>query len=153
MITQGSLSGNQNELQETIDFLRLELQQSKALLLEKNQAILGKDSIIENLNHRLALALRHRYASRREKLAIDDGQMNLFDEAELAALEQEDGAATTEDDAGIVVTVKTYKRKKSGRKPLPKDLPRIRKEYDISDSEKSCACFISPRKHFTPFWH
>lgn len=31
-------------------------------------------------------------------------------------------------------------RKKAGRKPLPKELPRVRRIHDLPDAEKTCAC-------------
>ena len=33
-----------------------------------------------------------------------------------------------------------HTRKKKGRQPLPKHLPRVREEHDISDEEKNCDC-------------
>ena len=38
------------------------------------------------------------------------------------------------------VHVESHTRAKTGRKPLPDDLPRIRVEHDIADEEKVCAC-------------
>jgi transposase len=38
------------------------------------------------------------------------------------------------------VTIDTHTRKKRGRKPLPKELPRVEVIHDISEEEKRCAC-------------
>jgi transposase len=38
------------------------------------------------------------------------------------------------------ITVGAHSRKKRGRKPLPKDLPRIDIIHDLSEDEKQCAC-------------
>jgi len=38
------------------------------------------------------------------------------------------------------VKVPSYTRKKPGRKPLPENLPRVDRIYDIEESEKKCSC-------------
>jgi len=38
------------------------------------------------------------------------------------------------------IVIATHARKKSGRKPLPKDLPRIDIIHDISEEQKQCGC-------------
>jgi len=42
--------------------------------------------------------------------------------------------------ADEAITVASYTRKKTGRKPLPKELPREQRIYDLSDDEKVCGC-------------
>ena len=39
-----------------------------------------------------------------------------------------------------IVVIKEHKRKKSGRKPLPEDLPRVEIIHDISEEDKKCEC-------------
>ena len=63
----------------------------------------------------------------------DNGQALLFDEAEEFSPSEE--AASEE-----IVEIKSYKRKKRGRKPLPADLPRVDVIHDLSEEEKICAC-------------
>lgn len=77
-----------------------------------------------------------KYGVRSEK---SPDQHELFNEAELcevaeeilAELDQEKTHSTTDTD---------IHKKKPGRKPLPKELPRIRIEHDLADSEKRCTC-------------
>ncbi len=38
------------------------------------------------------------------------------------------------------VPIAAHTRKKSGRKPLPEDLPRVEVYHDVSDDQKQCAC-------------
>ena len=38
------------------------------------------------------------------------------------------------------IAIAAHERKKRGRKPLPKDLPRIDIIHDLSEDEKQCAC-------------
>jgi len=40
------------------------------------------------------------------------------------------------------IVVPAHRRKKRGRKPLPKDLPRIDIIHDLSEEEKQCACGV-----------
>jgi len=62
----------------------------------------------------------------------DPLQMNLF--SELKELK----AAI--DDVSNDIKVEAHTRKKRGRKPLPKDLPRVDEIHDISEKEKMCDC-------------
>ncbi|HIC85019.1 MAG TPA: IS66 family transposase, partial [Desulfobacterales bacterium] len=38
------------------------------------------------------------------------------------------------------IEIRSHKRKKPGRKPIPEDLPREEKVIDIPEEEKTCAC-------------
>jgi transposase len=124
-----------SELLETIALLQQQLLEKDNTLNQKNEIIKSKDTLIENLEYRLTLALRYRYASRKEALETDHPQRSLFNEAELSFPEE-----TQEVTEVQTVTVNTHTRKKTGRKPLPQDLPRIRREYDLTDAEKQCIC-------------
>ncbi len=65
-------------------------------------------------------------------LQSDQHQLLLFNEAE-AQID-----STVPEDPEINVCAHT--RKKQGRKPLPKDLPRIDVIHDLTDEEKECGC-------------
>ena len=71
------------------------------------------------------------FGRRSEKYVVNEGlQFYLFNEAEVekqASVEEE-------------ITVPSHKRKKSGRKPLPENLPRIDVIHDLKEEEKQCAC-------------
>jgi transposase len=86
--------------------------------------------LLEELN----LAYRSRqFANKSEKLSHI--QQSLFDEAQLPKDPDKILAAEEE------IQVAPYSRKKSvGRKPLPADLPRIPRIYDLPESEKICHC-------------
>lgn len=68
--------------------------------------------------------------SERSLRDLDRLQLLLF-EAEKALPPEE-----TEED----VKVPEHTRRQRGRKPLPPELPRVDKTYDLSDEEKLCAC-------------
>jgi len=63
-----------------------------------------------------------------------DRQMPIFKDEPAPVVEP---SATDTDDT---VTIAAYSRKKRGRKPLPKHLPRVEIVHDIDEKEKVCAC-------------
>ena len=62
--------------------------------------------------------------------------MGLFNEAE----QDQPPEQETITEAETEIAVPAHQRKKPGRKPLPADLPRVRKEHDLSEDEKICTC-------------
>jgi len=64
-------------------------------------------------------------------------QAELFDEAEN---EIDDEAPLTADVVEADAPKNTPSKAKSGRKPLPKSLPRVRIEHDLTAAEKICQC-------------
>jgi len=108
---------------------RAELEQKIAIM---RATIQSKDGVIEQLKEALILARNQRFAKTSE--ALRSLQSELFDETELEAeLKHLDVPA---DDSTI--TVPSHERKKSGRKPLPADLPRIDVVHDLVDADKVC---------------
>jgi len=98
-------------------------------LEKKHQA--SQDKII-NLEERIRLLQNELFGRKSEKQIHpekDPRQLYLFDEPELP-----------EPETAETITVPAHTRKKQGRKPLPKDLPRIDVIHDIDESEKVCAC-------------
>ena len=82
------------------------------------------------LEEQLALLRHKQFAASSEKVSPD--QIQLFNEVEVTA--------ATPAAAEVEITVPERTRKKSGRKPISKDLPRVRVEHDITDAEKMCPC-------------
>lgn len=92
-----------------------------------------KDQRIEKLQHQLHQALTARFGKKSEQQ--DSNQLSLlFDEA---ALTKEQVAIRDADES---IHVPSHTRKKSGRKPLPADLPRVEVIHDIAEEDKICAC-------------
>ena len=79
------------------------------------------------------------YGRKSEKSIPKDGSqpLPLFDMPEPEGLEEEDDE---------VIHVPGHTRKKRGRKPLPKDLPRTEIVHDIDEEDKVCACGCQLRK-------
>lgn len=112
-------------------------EQSKELkdLKKENHRLESRAEVLED---ELRL-LRHKIFGRRsERFSVEDlRQSSLFDEAEDTVEEQ----ARQLSEPGVEVSA--YRRAKSGRKPLPADLPREEVVHDIPEEEKTCACGAS----------
>ena len=76
------------------------------------------------------------FGRKSEKLSGDEFlQQILFDEP-AGVVEDEDEQEQDEQ----TIEVPAHTRRKSGRKPLPENLPRVDVEHDLSEEEKVCAC-------------
>ena len=100
--------------------------------------ILALREEVSMLKEHIRQLLHKRFGASSEKYSPD--QVGLFNEAEQEQPEEIDDTGAEEDE----ITVPAYTRKKAGRKPLPADLPRVRKEHDITDEEKICSCCHHP---------
>lgn len=96
-----------------------ELEERIAQLERENQLLQEK---IHYLSHR-------HFGRQREVFNADQGV--LFDSPTDAANETDDQDS---------VTVDKHTRKKGGRRKPPQDLPRVRVEHDLPESEKHCSC-------------
>ncbi|MCC2614500.1 IS66 family transposase [Neorhizobium sp. Rsf11] len=97
---------------------------------------------VVKLEEELALARLHRFAPRSEK-HVD----RIFNEAEQSTVDGNDEDRDLDDEADSVDLPDTGlpqaeqpERRKSGRKPLPANLPRQRVDYDLVDDQKACPC-------------
>ena len=109
---------NTSELPADVEELRAII----ACLTEKNQ----------HLEDYVRLLKKELFGRKTEKLPKEDvRQMRLFDEAE---------AVVEEEVSSQAIVVEKHARRKPGRKPLPKELPRVEVIHDLSESEKICAC-------------
>ena len=98
-------------------------------LENQNQADQIKINHLEERIRLLQNELFGRKTEKRKTPETDQLQLCLFDEPEILKSEKAD-----------TITVPAHTRKKRGRKPLPKDLPRVDVIHDIDESEKVCAC-------------
>ena len=108
-----------------------ELERLRALLAEKEAMIAAQSGEITWLKEQLGLSRLSQFGPSSEKYPA---QNDLFNEAETC--DEEPAADATPEAESIA----GYQRKKPGRKPLPKDLPRERVVHDLADSEKVCDC-------------
>jgi transposase len=120
-----SLPDDSAELKEII----ISLAASRTDLEEKEHSY---QSRIDYLQERIRLLQNELFGRKTEKLPKEDHhQLLLFNEVETA-------------EAAVVlpneITIAQHTRRKRGRKPLPKDLPRVEVIHDLTDAEKVCGC-------------
>lgn len=111
-------------------------QSSDKTIASLTEKVKQQDNYIAVLEAKLALANQQRFGKKSEKSNHEKDQLeiDLFDEASTPDNTDEIENADEE------ITVPAHKRKKVGRKPLPKDLPRVQHIHDIDDASKICVC-------------
>lgn len=110
---------------------QLDLPESQAELAE---IILSNVKEIERLNEEVRLLRQLLFAPKSEKLPVGKyPQLSLFDMPENPPEEEDEKVDT------IIVPEHTRK-KNSGRKALPDNLPRVDRIHDISEDDKMCGC-------------
>ena len=102
-------------------------------IANQSQQITEHEHTIAQLQFQLDKLLRNRFGKKSEK-DLDSRQGELFDEA----CEPDNTQDIVQ--AEVDITVPTHQRKKTGRKPLPDNLPRVEQVHDIDDNDKVCAC-------------
>lgn len=107
----------------------------KEIIIQKDALLAEKEQRIAILEELVRLHNLKRFGASSEK---SPDQQEMFNEAELTDAAEK---ALTEEtsEAGIVIPA-SKPAPKTGRKPLPAELPRIRIEYDIPADEKTCPC-------------
>ena len=106
------------------------------MLIQKTKFLLEIDQRIAILEEIIRLEKLRGFGSSSEKTA---DQQDMFNEAELGEahdeiMSEDEQLKDTQD------KTQTTAKPKRGRKALPKDLPRIYIEHDLSEHEKICAC-------------
>ena len=113
---------------KTINFHEETISKEELLTIVRNQA-----KQIQFLEEQILAYQLRQFANKSEK--FNPHQASLFDEAKLPESEQKIL------DCEEAISVASYIRhKKSGRKPLPAELPRVPRIYDLAESEKRCTC-------------
>jgi transposase len=98
--------------------------------------VLAHQNRIQLLEEQIILFNHGKFGKSSEKCSQ---QAELFDEAEQEAdADAPLMAAGVEDQIQTKASAAT--QAKSGRKPLPQSLPRVRIEHDLTDAEKTCQC-------------
>jgi len=119
------LPDNVSELKQVISSLQASSEQKE----------LQYQADIEILKEQVAFLRDKLFGRKSEKYPLDlnPPQLLLFDEPGDISSEQ----PTPSDEE---IDVPAHKRKKPGRKPLPKDLPRVNVIHDLMEEEKICEC-------------
>lgn len=103
------------------------------LLEEKSLLVTQQAKQIQFLEEQILAYQLRQFAAKSEK--INPNQASLFDEAEPPKSDEKILSQEEE------ITVASYKRQnKAGRKPLPAELLRVPRVYDLPEEEKMCSC-------------
>ena len=125
----GELPSSIEELQGLIRQLQDSLEKERAEKIGYQHEALKHFEEIQLLRRRI-------FGRRAEKLSEEDRrQLLLFNEAEWLLQAQSSPAPEPP-----TIEVRAHHRRKSGRKPLPPEIPRVETLHDISEAEKRCAC-------------
>lgn len=127
-----------SELKQIIIATHKKLKEKEVAFEEKEKQLkaeLGsKQQTIQHLYEAIRLLKHDKFGARSEKYSDNNFQGRLFDEASVPDNVSEiEGAEKS-------ITVPAHVRKKPGRKPLSKDLPRIEVIHDLNEAEKHCPC-------------
>ncbi len=132
------MNDQRDTLPDDIEALKSLVLAQQAQLAEQTAKLTQQSTFINQLLEQINLARAQRFGASSEKLTLD--QLGLsFDEAEVTALaadvltEQEAPQQQTED-----VPVASYRRRRSGRRPLPPELPRVEIHYTLEG--EACRC-------------
>lgn len=96
--------------------------------------VLANQNRIQLLEEQIILFNHGKFGKSSEK---NSQQAELFDEAEQEA---DDEAPLVAEVVEEEINTPPATQEKSGRKPLPQSLPRVRIEHDLTDAEKTCEC-------------
>lgn len=121
-----------NNLPDDIAALKQLVLAQQVMLDERQSTLAEKQDRIQFLEALVILFKRRQFGKSSEK---SPQQTELFDEAE-----NEVDLAAPEIAESVDEARSSNKKAKSGRKPLPKTLPRVRIEHDLPAHEKICQC-------------
>jgi transposase len=113
----------------------------KTRLLEKQLAVAHRE--IDWLRERLLRYMRRTFGSKAEKIDLSQIQLPFEELLDIAAAEKpEEPSQVAREAADDEAGTPTQKKRKGahGRRPLPKDLPRLRVEIHPDPSERMCLC-------------
>jgi transposase len=105
------------------------LQKNEQLRAEHNKTLESKQAYITQLEQALRRANAERFGRRSERHA-GQGELSLFNEAELLADANPEPEATS---------VRAHRRRGRGANALPKNLRRVDIVYDLTDEQKQCS--------------
>lgn len=101
-----------------------------------------EQSKYQELKEKFQILQKMYFGRKSEKLTQEDeDQILLFNEAEDGSNKSDQSThLLDEQSVDNTIEVKNHIRKKSGRKPIPDNLPREEKIYELPEEEKKCQC-------------
>jgi transposase len=123
-----------NALPDDVTALKQLVLEQQAHWSEEREALLKQ---LQAYQETIRLLRHQRFGKSSEK---DPGQAELFDEVEQLAedidADNSEAVESAEEHTTQASDAKTTVKTSSGRKPLPKQLPRVVREHDIPEAEK-----------------
>ena len=110
--------------------------QLKALLIKERSASEKLKQQIHTLLEALRLEKHRLYGKSSEK---SPDQAELFDEAD-SCIDESDVVDDEEEQGSAVAITPASKSQRPVRKPLPAELPRVRRVIELSEEQRQCAC-------------
>ena len=126
------------ELEQENTQIQTQLAHARQQLLDNESALQSKDAFIDQLKEALILARNRQFAKTTESLR--SLQSELFDEVESEGSDDSDSIEITalSCESDDLIEVPAHRRKKTGRKALPADLPRLDVIHDLTEADQVC---------------
>jgi transposase len=117
------------------DLAQLSIAELHALIAQKDQELIWRQTKIDQLTHELSLHRRARFGAKAEHFSAEQGQLfNETIDADLAAIEDELEALK------CAPTVDTSAKGQPKRAPLPANLPRTDIHHEPDSTACACGC-------------
>lgn len=127
------------DLPDDIDALKALVVEKTVEAQEQSAQAAHYKARLESLEEQIRLMKHQHFGTSSEK--SNDRQNELFNEAELEALGADDEDLYTSELEEVAPDKQpAAKKRSSGRKKLPAELPRIRVEHDLDEADKVCPC-------------
>ncbi|NOQ78419.1 MAG: IS66 family transposase [Gammaproteobacteria bacterium] len=122
-------------MKSTDDLSQKTTEELHSIVCKQSSKIVDLEVKLQYYEEQFRSLTHKRFGASSEKC---DAQSELFNEVEsILAEDESDTVSPVEEDGQLTIT---YTRKKPGRKPLPKDLPREQIRYELSEEEQICGC-------------
>ena len=101
-----------------------------------------KDAYIAQLEEQVRMLKSFIFQAKSQKIKLlnRQGQLHLFDDAEMAAMQALKQAENLAGAIEELEEVAAHTRKKKGRKSIPAHLQRVEEVHDIPEEQKTCPC-------------
>ena len=144
-LTEQTAAEKAKNPEEMIAFLVAENHKIQDELSTKEKIINDLSAQIQWFKEQIKLSQYHRFAQKSEQLkqAEQVEILSFFDEPTFSSEEPQEPAgqsAAQDEIKEETITVPEHQRKKPGRKPLPKELPREVIEHKLPENQQICNC-------------
>ena len=130
---------NNTDLPNDVDALKQLLLAAEEKLKDRESVVSKQQNHIRHLEEIVKLFKANKFGKSSEK---SPGQTELFDEVETECCDSEESwvAEAVEGEENSATEAVPVARAKAGRKPIPKEFPRIIIEHDVPENEQHCLC-------------